>query len=60
MRALAQARIGEIEEKISALSAMKDTLSTLVNACHGDQRPDCPILENLAGKKPCAQSKDRG
>ncbi|MCB2078990.1 MAG: Cu(I)-responsive transcriptional regulator [Novosphingobium sp.] len=60
VRALAQARIGEIEEKISALSAMKDTLSTLVNACHGDQRPDCPILENLAGKKPCAQSKDRG
>ena len=45
-----------IEDKIAALSAMKDTLSTLVKACHGDQRPDCPILENLAGVKPCSKA----
>lgn len=51
VRSLAQARIGEIEDKIAALSAMKDTLATLVHACHGDGRPDCPILENLAGVK---------
>lgn len=59
VRALAQARIGEIEEKIAGLSAMKETLSTLVNACHGDRRPDCPILENLAGQGDCGSRKKR-
>ena len=52
VRALAEARIREIEEKIGALVSMKDTLSELVRSCHGDRRPDCPILEDLAGKPP--------
>lgn len=57
VRALALARIAEIEEKVTALSAMKDTLEKLVHACHGDARPDCPILENLARGAPCANAK---
>jgi hypothetical protein len=30
---------------------MAHTLGALVNGCHGDQRPDCPILDDLAGGK---------
>lgn len=49
VRRLAAEHIGEIDEKIVELKAMRKTLSTLVHACHGDDRPDCPILEDLAG-----------
>jgi MerR family copper efflux transcriptional regulator len=48
VRRLAQEHIGEIDEKIAELKAMRKTLSVLVQACHGDARPDCPILEDLA------------
>jgi Cu(I)-responsive transcriptional regulator len=48
VRALAQAHIAEIETKIAELLAMKSTLAKLIHACHGDDRPDCPILEDLA------------
>lgn len=37
-----------IETKINELESMRHALQTLVTACHGDQRPDCPILEDLA------------
>lgn len=49
VKAMAEAHIGEIEHKIAELRAMKATLARLVHACHGDDRPDCPILEDLAG-----------
>ena len=49
VRRLAEQHIGEIDEKIAELKAMRKTLSALVHACHGDHRPDCPILEDLAG-----------
>ncbi|HEX4330363.1 MAG TPA: Cu(I)-responsive transcriptional regulator [Burkholderiales bacterium] len=45
---LAQAHIAELEVKIREMTAMKATLAHLVHCCHGDERPDCPILENLA------------
>ncbi len=51
VRQLAQAHISEIDAKIAELKAMRKTLSTLVQACHGDHRPDCPILEDLAGAR---------
>ena len=50
VRRVAAAHIGEIDEKIAELKAMRKTLSALVHACHGDRRPDCPILEDLAGR----------
>ena len=40
----------DIEAKIRELQAMRQTLKALVHACHGDARPDCPILEDLAGE----------
>lgn len=48
VRDLAQAHIAELEQKIREMTAMKNTLAHLVHCCHGDDRPDCPILENLA------------
>jgi Cu(I)-responsive transcriptional regulator len=50
VRRLAQEHIGGVDAKIAELKAMRKTLSTLVHACHGDHRPDCPILEDLAGR----------
>ncbi len=50
VKILAQAHIASIEEKITQLDGMKATLTGLVAACHGDDRPDCPILDDLAGE----------
>jgi MerR family copper efflux transcriptional regulator len=52
VKALAQAHIQELEQKAQELLAMKATLEHLVHCCHGDDRPDCPILETLASEGP--------
>ncbi len=49
VKALAETRLDEIDRKIAALEELRATLSHLVAACHGDARPECPILEGLAG-----------
>jgi Cu(I)-responsive transcriptional regulator len=49
VKALAQRRVDDIERKIRELEAMKATLRHLAERCHGDDRPDCPILDDLAG-----------
>jgi Cu(I)-responsive transcriptional regulator len=49
VRALAQAHIAELDAKLKDLQAMRGTLAHLVSCCHGDERPDCPILDRLAG-----------
>ncbi|MEO0373003.1 MAG: Cu(I)-responsive transcriptional regulator [Pseudomonadota bacterium] len=48
VKALAEGHLAEIEEKIRQLEEMRATLSTLVRACAGDHRPDCPILMGLS------------
>jgi Cu(I)-responsive transcriptional regulator len=48
VKALAEAHIQELQQKAQDLLAMKATLEHLVQCCHGDDRPECPILENLA------------
>ena len=50
VKKMTQAHIASIEEKITQLKGMKTTLAGLVANCHGDDRPDCPILEDLAGE----------
>ncbi|MEO7152065.1 MAG: Cu(I)-responsive transcriptional regulator [Burkholderiaceae bacterium] len=45
---LAQTHLDELEQKLRELQAMKSTLEHLVSCCHGDERPDCPILDTLA------------
>lgn len=47
VRALAQAHLAGLEAKLAELQAMKATLQQLVHSCHGDERPDCPILDSL-------------
>lgn len=48
VKALALAHIRTLEDKIAETQAIKATLEHLVGCCHGDHRPDCPILDNLA------------
>jgi MerR family copper efflux transcriptional regulator len=48
VKALAQKHLVEIDRKMAELSDMRRTLSDLVEACAGDDRPDCPILKGLA------------
>ena len=48
VKALAEAHIQELEQKAAQLLAMKLALEHLVHCCHGDDRPECPILEGLA------------
>lgn len=52
VKALAQAHIQALEQKAQELLAMKATLQNLVQCCHGDERPDCPILDQLANGPP--------
>ncbi len=49
VKALSKKHLEEIDAKIAALRGMRDTLEHLVERCHGDDRPDCPILADLAG-----------
>ena len=51
VKGLAARHLEQIGEKIAALESMRDTLTELVDACHGDHRPDCPILSELAHRK---------
>ena len=48
VKALTEKRIADIDAKITELKAMRRTLSDLAARCHGDGRPDCPILDDLA------------
>jgi MerR family copper efflux transcriptional regulator len=47
VKELALVHVKELEERIRELEDMKRTLETLAKHCHGDDRPECPILENL-------------
>ena len=48
VKEIARGHLAEIERKIAELEAMRRTLTQLVDTCHGDDRPDCPILDGLA------------
>ena len=43
--------VEEIDRKLQELAAMRRTLLHLAERCHGDQRPDCPILDELSAGK---------
>lgn len=48
VKAIAQEHIGELQAKIEELAAMRRTLEHLVSCCAGDDRPDCPIIDDLS------------
>jgi len=55
VKRIAQAHVAELRTKIAELTAMCATLAELADACHGDQRPECPILRDLeagGGRRP--------
>ena len=49
VKALAQAHMQQLQRKIDELQSMRQTLEKLVQCCQGDERPECPILQDLAG-----------
>ncbi len=49
VRRVAEEHLERIEQKIRELEGLRSTLSHLVKQCHGDGRPNCPILDDLAG-----------
>lgn len=53
VKAVALKHIVDVETRIQELESIRDTLKKLTECCHGDDRPDCPILEGLAGQGDC-------
>ena len=51
VKAVATKHLDDIAQKIEELQALESTLETLVTRCNGDDRPDCPIINNLSGHK---------
>lgn len=49
VKAVAEHHLRRIDAKIAELDGLRSTLARLVALCHGDHRPDCPILDDLAG-----------
>ena len=50
VKGIALNRVADIDAKITELRAMRATLVDLAENCHGDDRPDCPIIDDLAEK----------
>jgi Cu(I)-responsive transcriptional regulator len=50
VKQLAESHLVNIDRKIAELQGLRATLARLVERCHGDDRPDCPILEDLASE----------
>lgn len=48
VKKLATEKIAEIDRKLKELKSLRSTLKSLVENCHGDDRPDCPIIEEIA------------
>lgn len=52
VKAIATQHVAELDRRINELTAMRDTLMHLAHGCHGDARPDCPILDTLEHGEP--------
>ena len=50
VKRIAQRHADELAQRIEAMQAMQRTLAHLIHCCQGDDRPDCPILDDLSGK----------
>jgi Cu(I)-responsive transcriptional regulator len=50
VKAVATEHLQRVDRKIDELRELRSTLKTLVHRCHGDDRPDCPILDDLSGR----------
>lgn len=59
VKSLALAHINMLESKVAELNSMIATLRKLASHCHGDHRPDCPILDGLGVHNEIAIKKRR-
>ncbi len=53
VKAIAEAKLVDIDRKLRELSSLRESLTHLVAHCHGDDRPDCPIIDELSGQVSC-------
>lgn len=51
VKAIADNHLAQLDARIAEMQAMADTLRHLSHCCHGDDRPDCPILADLTGEQ---------
>jgi Cu(I)-responsive transcriptional regulator len=49
VKRIAQKHVDDLAKRIEAMQAMQRTLGRLMHHCHGDDRPECPILDDLSG-----------
>jgi MerR family copper efflux transcriptional regulator len=54
VKQVAERHIADLQQKIAEMRSMVSTLTKLANACDGNHRPNCPILDDLAGEDCCA------
>ncbi len=59
VKRVARNHIAELEKKIAELQGMVATLRHLAHHCHGDERPDCPILDDLSNHHPAPVTAER-
>jgi len=52
VREIARRHIADLDQRMQEMAAMRGTLQHLADCCHGDQRPDCPILDELSEHRP--------
>jgi len=52
VKRIALNHVADLERRLAELAAMKRTLEALADCCHGDARPDCPILDELGDAAP--------
>ncbi|QEA12891.1 Cu(I)-responsive transcriptional regulator [Comamonas flocculans] len=60
VKEIAQRHAQELQRRIAALQDMRRSLQALVDCCHGDERPECPILDELAAPGAAAQEGSAG
>ncbi len=49
VKAVALEKIAKIDQKLDELKSLRSTLTSLAENCHGDDRPECPIIDSLSG-----------
>ncbi len=57
VKRIALAHVADLDRRMAELAQMKGTLQRLAACCHGDGRPDCPILDELADEAPAAHAQ---
>jgi MerR family transcriptional regulator, copper efflux regulator len=57
VKRIALRHVADLDRRMAAMAGMRDALEHLVDCCQGDHRPDCPILDDLAGHAPVEQSR---